>query len=66
MKKYICDICKKEFGYAVASYIQPAFKVSEFDSGFFIGTKSDADVCSECHKKISEAQNKAIEEIRKG
>ena len=74
MKTIKCDLCKRELGKEVdiGSFIswdkgsEAQFYPDDLciDSGFQKQTISD--ICSKCFKKIAEAQNKAIEEIRQG
>ena len=65
MTKYICDICKKEFGNEVGltTVVNPTYRPSEFGSGFFHSQRSSADICNTCYKAIAEAQQKAIDDL---
>jgi len=68
MKKYICDICRLEFGneVSVVNFITNGYRQSDFciDSGFFVQNRPERDICNNCHTKIGEAQEKAIKKIR--
>ncbi len=45
-----------------STFIKPTFNSDSFLMGGY--EKIDADICLECSNKISDAQNKAIEEIK--
>jgi hypothetical protein len=71
MKIIKCDLCKRELGKQVdiSNFINwgsgTRYNPYEIDSGFYIDgrNKTISDLCSECFKKIAEAQNKVIEEL---
>lgn len=66
MKRYICDVCGKEFGYNVSySLVTTTYKQADFiDDGFIFKKKDDADICSNCYNRIAEAQNREIKQIK--
>ena len=65
VKVYICDICGKEFGKQVSMYMAPIYNPTNFDSKFFVGAKTEVDICTSCLDKIAKAQQKEIEKIKK-
>jgi len=60
MKKYICDVCGKEFGRNVPN----VFSSTIGQSCFYATIKQDFDICTDCFNKIHEAQENAINDIK--
>ena len=67
MKKYICDVCGKEFGgNVILMNLGFGFPPNQFtiDDGFYSREKTDADICEDCYKAIAKAQQDAIDKIK--
>ena len=67
MKTYTCDVCGKDFGSQVSSFMCPSFRPDNFtiDSGFYTVLSGEKDICSPCFNRIAKAQNDEIEKIKK-
>jgi len=72
MRTIKCDLCGREIGKEVdtGSFISLGsgckFRPNDFyDNGICYQEKTISDLCSECFRKIADAQNKAVEEILK-
>jgi hypothetical protein len=65
MKRYTCDVCKKEFGCNVGITLTNVFRPTDYImDDFYYRQATDADLCNDCYNAIAEAMRSKLKELK--